>query len=205
MPDPVDGASASISDILAMAEDPAYHRVTTATVAFVPQALRDEHAELDALLPTLVTDTIDEHPDRARVAARVIELEDEMAAKSVTFRFRSIGHRAWADLLRKHPPTREQLAKRRDLDHNPETFPYEALAVSCIDPVMSVDEVRRLEASPAFDVQAWNRVWDACLRANVADVAPKSLAAGLIHRQSGGSATTASRKGSRGRSSSAAS
>lgn len=200
-----DDGQQSIGDILAMAEDPAYHRVATATVPFVAQALRDEHAELDALLPTLVTDTIDEHPERARVVARILEIEDEMAAKSVTFRFRSIGHRAWADLLRKHPPTRDQLAKRRDMDHNPETFPYAAIAASCIEPVMTVDEVKRLEASPAFDVQAWNQLWGACLEANVAAVAPKSLAAGLIHRQSGGSATTASRKASRGRSSSAAS
>lgn len=200
-----DDAPQSIGDILAMAEDPAYHRVATAKVPFVAQALRDEHAELDALLPTLVTDTIDEHPARARVAARILEIEDEMAAKSVTFRFRSIGHRAWADLLRAHPPTRDQLAKRRDMDHNPETFPYAAIAASCVEPVMSIDDVKRLEASPAFDVQAWNQLWGACLEANVAAVAPKSLAAGLIHRQSGGSATTASRKASRGRSSSDAS
>jgi hypothetical protein len=180
-----------IDDILAIAEDPAYRRVVTARVALVRQELRDEHAHLEALLPTLVSDTIDAHPLRHQTAERLAAIEAEIEAATVEFRFVALGHRAWADLLRKHPPTRQQLSQRRDMDHNPETFPYEAIAASCTEPVMTADDVRRLEASPAFDVAAWNALWDACLRANVADTAPNSLAAGLILRQNGGSATTA--------------
>lgn len=195
----------SIDEILAVAEDPAYHRVVTARIPMIPQALLDEHAELDALLPTLVSDTIDHHPDRQRTAERLAEIETEIEAATVEFRFRSIGHRAWADLLRKHPPTAKQLAKDRKLDHDPENFPYEAIAASCVEPEMTVEQVRRLEASPAFDVRAWTELWSACLRANVTAPAPKSLAAGLILRQSGGSAITAVNGASLAASSSAAS
>lgn len=180
----------SIDEILAVADDPAYHRVVTARIPMVPQALIDEHADLDAVLPTLVSDTIDAHPDRHATAVRLAEIEAEIEAAIVEFRFRSVGHRVWADLLRKHPPTQAQLRQDRKLDHDPETFPFEAIAVSCIDPVMTPEQVRRLESSAAIDVRAWTELWSACLRANVVAAAPKSLAAGLILRQSGGSATT---------------
>ena len=181
----------SIEEILAVASDPAFHRVATAKIFAVPQALRDEHAELEALLPSLVSDTIDLHPDRVRTAERLAEIEEEMAAATIEFRFRNVGHRAWADLLRKHPPTKEQLKQNRQIDHNPETFPHEAMAASCIAPVMTADQVRELEASPLIDVTSWMELWSACLRACVVEPAPKSVAAGLILRQSGGSATTA--------------
>lgn len=172
---------ASIGDILEVAEDPAYHRVATAKVFAVPQALSDEHAELSALLPTLISDDIDAHPDKAATVDRLTELEEIMDAATIDFRFRGIGHRAWADLLRAHPPTKAQLAVDRNLDHNPETFPYAAMAASCIDPVMTVDDVKRLDASPLIDVRAWNELWTACIKANVVAANPKSLAAAL-HR-----------------------
>ncbi len=179
----------SIQDILAVAEDEAYHRVVTATIAAVPQALRDEHEALVEVLPTLVSDTIDEHPERMITAERILEIEAEMEACTIEFRFRSIGHRAWADLLRAHAPTKEQLRQDRSLDHNPETFPDVAMAVSCVEPVMSVEEVKRLAASPLVDVAAWSRLWNACIKANVAAANPKSLvAAGLIRHRSESSA-----------------
>lgn len=179
----------SIDDILAVAEDPAFHRVVTARVFAVRQELREEHAALEKRLPTLVSDTIDAHPERGAVARRIADIEEEMEANVLEFRFRAIGHRAWADLLRKHPPTRDQLARDRQLDHNPETFPHVAIAASCVDPVLTVDDVARLDKSPLFDVAAWEELWGACLRANVVSPVPKSLAAGLILRQNGGSET----------------
>lgn len=181
----------SIDEILATAEDPAYHRVVTARIPAVRHELRDEHARLDALLMTLTSDTIDEHPDRIDTVRRLAEIEAEFEQSMLEFRFRAIGHRAWADLLRKHPPTRQQLTANRQLDHNPESFPYEAIAVSCVDPVMTAAEVRRLDASPLIDVAAWIELWNACLTANVQAAVPNSLAAGLILRRNGGSGITA--------------
>lgn len=185
----------SIDDILAVAEDPAYHRVATAKISAVPQVLRDEHAELEAKLTTLVSDTIDHHPDRLATAERLAEIEAEMESATIEFRFRNIGHRAWADLLRKHPPTPEQKKENRGLDHNPETFPFVAMAAACVDPVMTVEQVLQLESSPMVDVQSWTELWSACLRACVIESAPKSLAAGLILRQSGGFVPTAAPRG----------
>lgn len=170
----------SIDEILAMAADPAYHRVVTARISFVPQALRDEHDRLDALLPTLTSDTIDTHPDRRATAERLAEIESEIADAVVEFRFKAIGHRAWADLMRLHPPTKQQLAVDRKLDHNPDTFPYEAIAASCVSPSMTADQVRELERSEAVDVQSWMELWSACIRANVVEKAPKSVAASIV-------------------------
>lgn len=194
----------TIADILAVAEDPAFHRVATAKIAAVSQALREEHAELDALLPTLTSDTIDEHPQRILTAERLAEIEAEMESSTIEFRFGSIGHRAWADLLRAHPPTKKQKDADRQLDHNPETFVYEAMAASCLDPVMTVDDVRRLEESHMMDVQSWSEMWSACIRANVIDAAPNSLAARLILRQSAESARRPITTSSHGLSSSVA-
>lgn len=177
----------TIGEILAVAEDPAYHRVVTARISVVPQSLRDEHAELNALLLTLTSDTIDAHPDRDATADRLVEIEAEIEESIIEFRFKAIGHRAWADLLREHPPTDAQRRRDRQLDHNPDTFPYEAMAVSCVEPAMTADEVRRLEASALMDVQSWTQLWSACLRANVADRNPKSVAAS-IRRLNGESA-----------------
>lgn len=178
-------APKSIDEILAVADDPAYHRVVTARIPLIRQDLRDEHARLDALLPTLTSDTIDEHPDRRAVVARIAEIEAEIEESIIEFRFRSIGHRAWADLLAKHPPKKAHLEMDRRLDHNPETFPFEAIAASCVEPMMTVEQVRQLDQSPLMDVKAWSMLWGACIAANVAADPPKSMAAGAIRRLSG--------------------
>lgn len=198
-------APQTIEDILAVAEDPAYHRIVTARIVLAPQALRDEHAALEAELAALISDTVSD-PDRMRVAARLVEIEHELAGqdpdgndipgRTVVFRFRNIGHRAWADLLRKHPPTDSQLRRDRSMDHNPETFPYAAMSASCVSHEMTPAQVEALDKSKAVDVDQWSTMWGACCRANVQDTVPKSLAAGLILRASGGSAATALSTGS---------
>jgi hypothetical protein len=177
----------TIDEILAVAEDPAFTRVVTARISFVPQALRDEHAELEHRLNVLrdQRDTVDIPREQSEVADRLLAIETEIEESIVEFRFRSVGYRAWADLLRKHPPTKDQLSTDRRLDHNPDTFPYEAMATSCSEPEMTVDQIKQLAGSPLIDVKSWTTLWDACLRANVADEAPKSMAAGLIHRLNG--------------------
>lgn len=171
-------------------DDAAYDHVVVARIPRAPQALRDEHAALEAMLPTLTSDTIDVHPELHRTAERIAAIEDEIESTVFEIEVRGIGYRAWADLLRKHPPTPAQLKENRALDHNPETFAFEAIAASCVEPT-TADEIRTLTAKRWFNTHCWNILWDACLRANVVDPSPKSLAAGLIRRQSGGFATTA--------------
>lgn len=168
----------SIDEILAD-DDAAYVRVVTARLPRIRQELRDEHAELDALLPTLVSDTIDEHPQRQATLDRIAEIEAEIEADAVEVKLRSIGHRAWADLLRKHPPTRTQLSADRQLDHNPETFPTEAIAAS-LDPPRTAEWVEMLVSKPWFNEECWSELWSKCLQVNVVDPAPKSAAASIL-------------------------
>lgn len=173
----------SIAEILA-ADNSAYVRVVTARLPRIRAELREEHERLEALLPELrKDDTVDGHPDLRATLDRIAEIEEQIAGDVIALRLRGIGHRAWADLLRKHPPTRAQLSDDRRADHNPETFPVAAIAAS-LDPASTEDEVARLVAQEWFNEECWNELWSACLRANVVDPAPKSLAAS-IHRRKG--------------------
>jgi hypothetical protein len=182
----------SFDEILAVAEDPAYRRVVTARIPLVHADLREEHARLDALLPSLVSDTIESHPDRKAVAERVKAIEEQMESQTIEFRFQCVGHRAWFDLLAKHRPTPAQLKADKNLDHNPQTFPYEAMALSCVEPAGATAELfKRLDASGLMDTANWNEMWGACIRANVADLVPKSLAASILLRNAESSATAA--------------
>lgn len=182
----------AFEDILAKAEDPAYRRVVTARVQLVEQRLRDEHAELEARLTDLrASDTVSD-PDRVAIAKRLAELEADMEANVYEFRFQNIGHRAWYDLLAKHRPTSEQLRADRNLDHNPATFPYAAMAASCIAPEGgTVESFQRLDASGMMDTAGWTELWGACIRANVQDLVPKSLAASILLRSVESSTTAA--------------
>lgn len=174
-----------IDDILAEAENPAYVRVATARV-LLRQDLVTRHAELEAALAEVIAaDQLSNDVKKApAIAAELEALEGEMEVKRREFRFANIGKRAWADLLAAHPPTKEQLAADKRLDHDPATFPLAAMAASCRKPEMDVDAVRRLEQE-LTDSQ-FNALWRACLDANLggADV-PKSLAAGRILQVNG--------------------
>lgn len=164
-------------------DDRDYIRTVTVSVPRVRQALWDEHARLEALLPTLTSDTIDVHPDLEATAARIAELESEMDESAVTFKLSAVGHRRWADLMREHPPKKEH----RGLDHNPETFPQAAIAAAL---GVEVEQVEALIGKPWFNETCWYKLWQACLDLNVGQATPKSLAAGLILRRSGVSGTT---------------
>jgi hypothetical protein len=127
-------------------------------------------------------------------------LEAEIDAAKVEFRFQSIGHRAWADLMAAHPPTKEQLKAFNRIDHNPETFPLAAIAASCVEPAMTVDDVGRLER--ALNDTQFNLLLVRCVEANTGGIdTPKSAAAGMIRRVNGQSVNTAVPAASPGQSS----
>lgn len=183
MPDP------SIDDILAQAENPAFNRTVSVKV-LLRQDLVARHGELEAeLAAAIVHDAATNEPDiRHGVAEQIAELQDEIEAAKVEFRFRNIGKKAWADLLAAHPPTKEH--KELRVDHNPETFPIAAIAASCFVPLMDETAVRRLEA--VMTDSQFTMLWRGCVDANLGGVeTPKSLAAGQILRMNGRSATTA--------------
>lgn len=189
-------ADLSLDEVLSQAENPSYVRVATARV-LLRQDLVAKHAELsDELEAAIQRDATVNERDRAPDIAKQIEaLDAEIAAAKIEFRFRSIGRRAWADLLAKHPPTKQQ-AKEQRVDHNPLTFPLAAIAASCVLPEgIDLDAVKRLEAS-LTDAQ-FTALWRACIDANMGGTEdPKSLTAGLIRQVSERSGRTPASEGS---------
>lgn len=149
------------------------------------QDLLAEHDRLEAELVQVCTVDAQENrdPQGPAIAQRIVELEAEIDAAKRSFRFRAVGKKAWADLLALHPPTKDQLSEAPRLDHNPETFPPAAIAASCVDPVITPEQVDQLEQG--LNLAQFDLLWTACLDANVrGDDSPKSLVAGPIARVS---------------------
>jgi hypothetical protein len=201
----------AIEEILAEAEQPAYHRVAVAKV-LLRQDLVARHEELEAAwieaaqgdkrrrdeavaarnLEGSIAEAGVEFDERApAIAEQIAELEEEMARYERSFKFRSIGYQPWQDLLAKHPPTKQQKAADARVDHNPETFPIAAMAASCVEPTLTVDQAQRLVA--LLTTSQFTHLWTKCLDANVGGLnVPKSRVPGLTRLPrsgSGGSAT----------------
>lgn len=157
-----------------------------------------EHARLEQeLLDARQADGDNLH----ELAAQISELEDEIRAAEREFTFGALSSEAWQDLLRAHPPTKDQLESDRGLDHNPLTFPPAAVAASSVEPVLTVEAAKKLRSTLQFS--DWQKLWGATLAANLeVSAAPKSVLATAVLRLSGDSSTSSSRGGSRGRRSS---
>lgn len=200
-------ADSLLDEFLAEAEDPDHIRIVTAKV-LLRQDLVRRHEELERQLAAAIARdaTSNERKEAPIISQQILDLQDEMEAAQREFKFKNIGRKAWADLMRDHPPTKEQLQaeveaakesgrKPQHYDHNPETFPIAAIAATSHSPKMNEDDVRRFEATMT-DAQ-FMQLWRACFTANIggADV-PKSLAAGQILRLNGQYANTAALEGS---------
>lgn len=146
-----------------------------------------EHGRLDAEL----RDVASSDPDRAKeLAQAVTDLEAKIAEAQQEFRFQGLADLPWADLLKVHAPTKEQLADNDSLGYNPDTFPAAVIAASSLEPALSPEAVALLrETVPPSDFE---KLWQAALTANreVVD-APKSELATVVLRTSGASSTTA--------------
>jgi hypothetical protein len=81
---------------------------------------------------------------RARkVAEQIRALEAEMRAHTHVFVLRALNRQAFRDLVEKHPP-RDGNADDQALGANSRTFPVPLIAASCIDPVMTPEQVDQL-------------------------------------------------------------
>lgn len=183
----------SVDDILAQVENPAFIRVATGRV-LLRQDLLARHKELDEALTKAIeydrmTNEDDTHP---AIREQIDALEAEVEAAKIEFRFRSIGHKAWFDLIAKHPPTKDQKKADGRLDHDPTTFPVVAMAASCSVPEgVTEDFFRTLEKSPNVVSTVFDYLWAKCIEANVGGLEdPKSVAAGVIRQVSERSANT---------------
>lgn len=182
----------NIRDILAEATAPGHARTASARI-LLRQDLVARHRELeDRIRVELDLDNnLNRVPVAPTLAGELAELEAEIDAAKRTFTFRSIGKRAWADLIREHPPTKAQQKESQGrLDHNPETFIPAAMSACSVDPVMTVDDVAELEQ--ALNQAQFDALWGAVYDANLGGLAaPKSMMAGIGRRMNERSATTA--------------
>lgn len=125
-------------------------------------------------------------PAREALEAELADLVDQSPTR--VFTIRSIGQRAWRDLLATHPPSEEQ--RRQFYDHDPDTFPYAAVAASVSDPVMTAEQA--VELADRISLGQWVKLWNAVLAVNVGgETIPKSVTASGGPLRSGPSSTTA--------------
>lgn len=169
---------ASLDDVLAKAQP----RTATAEVCLRGDLIAEHERHVDALQREQIEGADDE--ELLALAETIAAIEGEIRDATVEFVFANIGRARWTSLLAGHPPTEEQ---RRNfgqrIDHNPETFPYEAIAASCTSPEgVTPEKVRELEA--VLSIGEWEALWKACLRVNVSGSRlGESAAASAIRRR----------------------
>jgi hypothetical protein len=77
------------------------------------------------------------------LAQRVLDLEAEADASTVTFRIRAVSAMAWRRLIEAHPPI-TPAEREEGWNWHAETFAPAVIAASCIDPAMSVEQATEL-------------------------------------------------------------
>lgn len=103
----------------------------------------------------------------------VAELEKQVQAKTRRFTFEAIGKRNWRKLMAEHPPTEDALDKRAG--YNVETFVPAALAATCTDPGLTLEQADWLVNEQDEGVVA--EIIRACFDANVEGGDEKKAAA----------------------------
>jgi hypothetical protein len=176
--------SVNVEDFLA-----GYQPRTVTVLICQRAALLDEHARIEA---EVLRDGGGSLAGRTK-AGELAALEDQIEEASTAFRFRALGRRGWADLLRQHPPSKDDA--KLGIDFNPETFPQAAIAASSVEPEISPEQSERLaEVLPQGE---WEKLWAAVLTCNIEGVEPpKSVLAAVARTMSVASSTTAAPTGS---------
>lgn len=95
-------------------------------------------AQLDEMRPRLATGSLADVDPRTAVQAELDEIYALMRENLVTFRFRSLGHKAWSDLKAAHP------GRTDDELWNPDTMAAALVAASAIEPEMTPEDAEAL-------------------------------------------------------------
>lgn len=186
------GDSISVDDLLGRITSDAYAIVRTVQILVAPQEIVARHEALDEAFRRSIAQDVSIDSQGPEIARQLAELEAEIEQFYVPFKVRSISRKAWADLLAKHPPTREQVRAESRLTFNPETFPAAAIAATLVSPEMTLDQVKVLEngvdgKGGLTDAQ-FNTLFNAAVEVNQSGLtAPKSVAASVLHRMSAAS------------------
>jgi hypothetical protein len=172
-----------IDEFLSAADDPAFARTVSARI-LPPSAVgllnRHRHLEEELDRAAVEDSKLNRDPQMPVIAQQLLDLEAEIAGAKSTFVFKCVGTSAWLELSSKFPPTKAQLATNKMADHDPDRFQPAAIAASCIDPVMTVEQAKRLR--DVTSISQWAELWQACVQANMGTDSPKSTAAGAILR-----------------------
>lgn len=136
-------------DILAMKKP-----VTKAIPIQMNGALADEIERLtDQILAAKRDDRLSNLSDVAPgLTKQLRELTESAKDTLVWFTFKSIGRPKWDALMSAHKPTPQQRKEfGKTIAFDPDTFPAMAVAASCVDPTIEVDEAKEI-----FDSEDWN-------------------------------------------------
>lgn len=154
--------------------------------------LAAELAELDAkLLTERAKGNLAGAP--AEMLDRLAQLEAEIEASVVVFTLEARTTSEWADLLAAHPPTKDQ-AKQGHVA-NPETFDVAAVAACAVDPVVTIEQAKRMRGT--LPPSEWNALVRAVYDLNQERTfAPKSLMLSAARHMSGNSSATPQNEGS---------
>ncbi len=161
-----------------------------ATVA-TAQDLCNEHARLEVALKHArdVDEQSNEDDTAPAIAARMLELEEQIAASEWTFTFEALERGAYRRLLAAHRPTEEQATVASEAGftqlYDSETYPPALMAKSAVSVTMAdgeeIEGVDWAEIWETWSTGQVAKIWAACQAANagVADV-PKSTAASVL-------------------------
>ena len=127
-------------------------KARTGEVSFLAdQDLASEHEALQKRWTEALQedDRHNRNPEAPKVVAEIRELEERMESAMVVFKMRSIGRRAWQDLMLRHPPSKETKKTSPNAEFDPQRFPSAAVAASTTEIVFGdrsltdADEIRR--------------------------------------------------------------
>jgi hypothetical protein len=145
--------------------------------------------------------------ERLALEDEVKQLEAEVADKTRVFVFESIGWGPWRDLVAKHPPDVDQQEVfvravglaflppgLREIDVNLPTFVPAAMAASCVEPGMTVEQAEKVLGKAAkLPGGVIDRFWAAVSEANLGGTADP-FADGVIGSDSRPASTKRSRR-----------
>jgi hypothetical protein len=166
------GEKRSAAEVLAMA------KAKTARASLCLDGdLYDEHQQLEQQLAAAESsDDGSLAGSTGELAARILDLEEQMREAEVEFVFKGMGRGRWRKLIADFPPPEDQA--KQGAEFNVDEFPFHAMAASLVTPVMSVDDLKQLNDQSLDEVQ-FGTIWQACLAANIGSGAtrPESSAA----------------------------
>jgi hypothetical protein len=168
--------------------------VTSTARVLLRQSLQERHDALDAeLMRVLREDAVaNREPLAPAIEAELEELEAEMESASRVFKFRALSRLEWQEIVAKHPPSKETRRTDPRAEVDDRKFWPEAIAASCVDPKMTIEDAHKLQSGwktddgeqrPGLNDAQWNLLVEGCAKANRGGgTLGKSLALGRIRQ-----------------------